>query len=46
MKGFNYFCAVDKDDIKKYVFEMFDFVYFPSAFDLDIKIISEDVKSF
>lgn len=46
VKGFNYFCAVDNDDIKKYVFEMFDFVYFPSSFDLNIKINSDDIKSF
>lgn len=46
VKGFNYFCAVNQDDIKKYVFENFDFTYFPSAFNLDISIEAEDVKSF
>ena len=31
IKGFNYFCAVNQKDIKKYVFETFDFGFFPSA---------------
>jgi len=38
VKGFNYFCAVNQEDIKKYVFETFDFGFFPSAFDLGIFI--------
>ncbi len=46
VKGFNYFCAVDEGDIKKYVFETFDFGFFPSAKDLDISISSEDLVSF
>jgi hypothetical protein len=27
-KGFNYLCAVNEEDIKKYVFETFDFGFF------------------
>ena len=46
MKGFNYFCAVNQDDIKKYIFENFNFAYFPSAFNLNISLQSEDVTSF
>lgn len=46
VKGFNYFCAVNQEDIKKYVFETFDFGFFPSAYDLNISLSSEDVKSF
>ena len=46
MKGFNYFCAIDQDDIKRYVFENFNFVYFPSAFNLHISIESDDLKAF
>ena len=37
---------MEKDDIKKYVFENFDFAYFPSAFNLNISIEAEDLKSF
>ena len=44
VKGFNYFCAVDQGDIKKYVFETFDFGFFPSAFDISITISSDDLK--
>jgi hypothetical protein len=44
VKGFNYFCAVDEEDIRKYVFETFDFGFFPSAEDLHISISSEDLK--
>jgi len=33
-KGFNYFCAVNQEDIKKYVFETFDFGFFPAAHDI------------
>jgi len=46
VKGFNYFCAVNEDDIKKYVFETFDFGFFPAAYDLNIAISSKDVVKF
>lgn len=46
VKGFNYFCAVNEDDIKKYVFETFDFGFFPAAYSLEITISSEDLESF
>jgi len=46
VKGFNYFCAINQDDIKKYVFETFDFGFFPSAYDVYISVKSHDIKSF
>ena len=46
IKGFNYFCAVNQDDIKKYVFETFDFGFFPSATNIEIGIESEDISGF
>ncbi len=46
VKGFNYFCAVNEEDIKKYVFQTFDFGFLPSAYDISISISSEDLKKF
>ena len=43
IKGFNYFCAVNQEDIKKYVFETFDFGFFPSASNVVINLDSEEV---
>jgi hypothetical protein len=43
IKGFNYFCAVNQEDIKKYVFETFDFGFFPSANNIQIDIDSKDI---
>lgn len=43
VRGFNYFCAVNQEDIKKYVFETFDFGFFPSSYDLDITITSNNI---
>ena len=41
IKGFNYFCAVNQEDIQKYVFETFDFGFFPSASNVSIELGSE-----
>ena len=46
IKGFNYFCATNDDDIKKNVFEEFDFNFFPSAFDIEISLEVDGVESF
>ena len=43
IKGFNYFCAVNQEDIKKYVFETFDFGFFPSVTNIQVDIESEDI---
>lgn len=43
IKGFNYFCAVSQEDIKKYVFETFDFGFFPSANNIEITLLSDNV---
>lgn len=45
IKGFNYFCAVNQEDIKKYVLETFDFGFFPSASNAQITIDSKDIAS-
>lgn len=45
IKGFNYFSAVNQDDIKKYVLETFDFGFFPSANNIQIDIDSTDISS-
>lgn len=31
VKGFNYFCAVNDEDIKKHIFEEFNFNFLPVA---------------
>lgn len=46
MKGFNYFCAVNQEDIKKYVFETFDFGFFPVCHELEVTLSAEGVNSF
>ena len=43
IKGFNYFCAVNQEDIKKYIFETFDFGFFPSATNIQVDIEAEDI---
>jgi hypothetical protein len=45
VRGFNYFCAVNEEDIKKYVFETFDFGFFPAAYDIQVQLSSSNVKS-
>ena len=44
VKGFNYFCAVNEEDIKKYVFETFDFGFFPAAYDVNVTLSSENIE--
>lgn len=46
VKGFNYFCAVETSDLKKYLFENFDWTFFPSAFHMQISIETPDIKFF
>lgn len=46
VKGFNYFCAVEHSDLKKYLFENFDYTFLPCAFDIEVSLESEDVKYF
>jgi hypothetical protein len=46
IKGFNYFCAVNQEDIQKYVFETFDFGFFPSASNVQIDVDSADIAGF
>lgn len=36
--GFNYFCAVETDDLKKYLYDNFDYTFFPFAYDIEISI--------
>jgi hypothetical protein len=45
IKGFNYFSAVNQEDIRKYVLETFDFGFFPSASNISITIDSPDIAS-
>lgn len=46
VKGFNYFCATEVSDLKKYLFENFCFTFFPDSFDIQIGIIGkENIKS-
>ena len=44
VKGFNYFCAVDQQDLKKYVFSTFDFGFFPVAHDINVTLSSDNIK--
>lgn len=46
IRGFNYFCAINDDDIKKYVFEEFDFSFFPAAHNEQIAIACDSLHSF
>lgn len=46
VKGFNYFCATETPDLRKYLFENFDFTFFPSANDIVIRVASPQIASF
>jgi len=46
IRGFNYFCAVETEDLNKYLFENFDWTFFPSNYDMKITLRSENVKHF
>ena len=43
VKGFNYFCATEIDDLNRYLFRNFDFTFFPANYDTEIKLVSENV---
>lgn len=43
VKGFNYFCATEIDDLKKYLFENFSFTFFPDIFDIEISLSNKNV---
>ena len=44
-KGFNYFCATNEEDILKYLFETFDYTFFPASSAIDISLESENISS-
>lgn len=44
VKGFNYFCATEVDDLKKYLFENFSFTFFPDTFDIQISVTSKNIQ--
>lgn len=44
VRGFNYFCATQIDDLNRYLFRNFDFTFFPSNYDVDIRLVSDNVK--
>ena len=49
VKGFNYFSATKDEDLKKYLFENFDYTFFPANYDLQIELESDsitDIKVF
>lgn len=45
MKGFNYFSAVEDEDLDTYLVERFDYTFFPCVTDVQIRIASKDIKS-
>lgn len=45
VKGFNYFCATEIDDLKKYLFENFSFTFFPDIFDIQISVTNNNTRS-
>lgn len=46
VRGFNYFCAIEDEDLKKYLFENFDYTFFPSNYDIEIGLESDNVAFF
>ena len=46
IKGFNYFSAVNEEDLMKYIFHTFDFGFFPVAHDIELAISAKNLKSF
>ena len=46
IKGFNYFSAVNEEDLMKYIFHTFDFGFFPAAHDIELNIKANNLKSF
>lgn len=45
VKGFNYFCATELGDLKKYLFENFSFTFFPDTYDIEISVKNSNIKS-
>lgn len=45
-RGFNYFCAVEDEHLKKYLFECFDYTFFPANYDVRIELESTNVACF
>ena len=45
IKGFNYFSAIDDEDLMKHIFHNFDFVYFPIAHHVSLRLKTDNVKS-
>lgn len=46
VSGFNYFCATEVEDLKKYLFENFNFTFFPSNYNIQIDLIeNKNVQS-
>lgn len=43
IKGFNYFSATQDDDLKKYLFENFDYTFFPSTYDVKVTLESPEL---
>lgn len=43
-KGFNYFSAVCEEDLLKYLFETFDYSFFPSANNIQIIMEADNVE--
>ena len=43
VKGFNYFSATKDEDLKKYLFENFDYTFFPATYDVKITLESDVV---
>ena len=41
--GFNYFCAVEIKDLKKYLFENFDYTFFPCLNNLEIRLETNNI---
>ena len=37
---------METDDLKKYLFENFDWTFFPSSYDIQLKLKSDNVKMF
>lgn len=45
VKGFNYFCATETGDLKKYLFENFSFTFFPDTYDIEISVTNPNIRS-
>ena len=43
VRGFNYFCATEIGDLRKYLFENFSFTFFPSNFGIEVAVESDNI---